>query len=226
MLYFCFIIHQNKEDYRLNFYSFQHNKQRKESVMKTHEKTDNQLIREYIEGNNASFEVLINRYGKKVFGYVMMIVNNRDIAEDIHQDTFVKVIHTIKSGKYNEEGKFIQWVMRIAHNLSIDHFRRNNRMPMMDNNDDFDIFDVLYGQELSVEDKIVRDQIHSDVKTLLEYLPEEQREVMYMRHFQDMSFKDIAEQTNVSINTALGRMRYALINLRKIIAEKEIVLCS
>jgi RNA polymerase sigma factor (sigma-70 family) len=226
MLYFCFIIHQNKEDYRLNFYSFQHNKQRKESVMKTHEKTDNQLIRDYIEGNNASFEVLINRYSKKVFGYVMMIVNNRDIAEDIHQDTFLKVINTIKSGKYNEEGKFIQWVMRIAHNLSIDHFRRNNRMPMMDNNDDFDIFDVLYGQELSIEDRIVRDQIHTDVKTLLDYLPEEQREVMYMRHYQDMSFKDIAEQTNVSINTALGRMRYALINLRKIIAEKEIVLCS
>lgn len=192
--------------------------------MKDHEKIDNQLIREYIEGNNASFEVLVHRHSKKVFAYIMMIVNNRDIAEDIHQDTFLKVIHTIKSGKYNEEGKFIQWVMRIAHNLSIDHFRRNNRMPMMENNDTFDIFDVLYGQELSVEDKMVRDQIHSDVKSLLDFLPEEQREVMYMRHYQDMSFKDIAEQTNVSINTALGRMRYALINLRKIIDEKEIVL--
>jgi len=214
----------NTEDYRLNFYSFQHNKQRKESVMKTHEKIDNLLIREFIEGNNASFEVLVHRHSKKVFSYIMMIVNNRDIAEDIHQDTFLKVIHTIKAGKYNEEGKFIQWVMRIAHNLSIDHFRRNSRMPMMENNDTFDIFDVLYGQELSVEDRMVRDQIHSDVKNLLDYLPEEQREVLYMRHYQDMSFKDIAEQTDVSINTALGRMRYALINLRKLINEKQIVL--
>lgn len=192
--------------------------------MKNHEITDNQLIQEYIEGNNHSIEVLIHRYSKKVFGYIMMIVNNRDIADDIYQDTFLKVIHTVKSGKYNEEGKFIQWVMRIAHNLSIDYFRKNNRMPMIECDDDFDIFDIIYGQELSVEDKIIMNQIHVDVKNLLQYLPEEQREVMYMRHFQDMSFKDIAEQTNVSINTALGRMRYALINLRKIITEKEIVL--
>lgn len=192
--------------------------------MKNHEITDNQLIQEYIKGNNHSIEVLINRYSKKVFGYIMMIVNNRDIADDIYQDTFLKVIHTVKSGKYNEEGKFIQWILRIAHNLSIDYFRRNNRMPIVECDDDFDIFDVIYGQELSIEDKIIMNQIHTDVKNLLQFLPEEQREVMYMRHFQDMSFKDIAEQTNVSINTALGRMRYALINLRKIINEKEIVL--
>lgn len=192
--------------------------------MKNHELTDNQLIQEYINGKNSSIEILIHRYSKKVYGYIMMIVNNRDIADDIYQDTFLKVIHTVKSGKYNEEGKFIQWVMRIAHNLSIDHFRRGNRMPMIETDENFDIFDVLYGQEYSVEDKIIMNQIHSDVRDLLGYLPDEQREVMYMRHYQDMSFKDIAEQTNVSINTALGRMRYALINLRKIIAEKEIVL--
>ncbi len=192
--------------------------------MKNHELTDNQLIQDYISGNNHSVEILIHRYSKKVFGYIMMIVNNRDIADDIYQDTFLKVIHTVKSGKYNEEGKFIQWVLRIAHNLSIDHFRRGNRMPIIETGENFDIFDVIYGQEFSIEDKIIMNQIHSDVKSLLEYLPEEQKEVMYMRHFQDMSFKEIAEQTNVSINTALGRMRYALINLRKIISEKEIVL--
>jgi RNA polymerase sigma-70 factor (ECF subfamily) len=134
------------------------------------------------------------------------------------------VINTLRSGNYKEEGKFIQWVMRIAHNLIIDHFRKNRRIPTVDNDDDFDIFDTLKVYDSNVEDRMVVDQIHQDVRALIEFLPPEQREVVMLRHYSDMSFKDIAEETNVSINTALGRMRYALINLRKLIEQKEIML--
>jgi RNA polymerase sigma-70 factor (ECF subfamily) len=155
-----------------------------------------------------------------------MIVKNKELADDIFQDTFIKVINTIRSGTYNEEGKFLQWVMRIAHNLIIDHFRKSKRIPVIENsqNDDYNIFDTLDVKDASVEDRMITEQIHKDVKKLIEYLPDEQREVLYMRHFAEMSFKDIAETTNVSINTALGRMRYALINLRKIIEENNVVL--
>jgi RNA polymerase sigma-70 factor (ECF subfamily) len=154
-----------------------------------------------------------------------MLVKDSALAEDIFQDVFVKVIHTLKSGNYNEEGKFLPWIMRIAHNLSIDHFRKAKRMPVVqNNNDEFDIFRTLKITDDNVEDKMVKDQILKDVKSLIKELPQEQQEVLILRHYADMSFQEIADFTNVSINTALGRMRYALINLRKIVKKKDIVL--
>ena len=153
-----------------------------------------------------------------------MVVKDKELAEDLFQDTFIKVINTFRSGQYKEEGKFIQWVMRIAHNLIIDYFRKAKRIPVMENNDDFDIFDKVRIPVESVEEMLITEQIHRDVKKLIDYLPKEQKEVLVMRHYDDMSFKDIAETTNVSINTALGRMRYALINLRKLVKEKDVIL--
>jgi RNA polymerase sigma-70 factor (ECF subfamily) len=154
-----------------------------------------------------------------------MVVKDKQLADDIFQDTFIKVINTIQAGSYKEEGKFIQWVMRIAHNLIIDHFRKSKRLPVIDNdNSEYDIFDTIQFRDASVEDKMILEQIHKDVRELIEHLPKEQKEVLYMRHYSDMSFKDIADHTDVSINTALGRMRYALINLRKLIDEKKVVL--
>jgi len=186
---------------------------------------DKELISKYLQGNQASLEKLIKRHQNKVFAYILMIVKDKELADDIFQDTFIKVINTIKAGSYKEEGKFIQWVMRIAHNLIIDHFRKSKRIPVIDNNkDEYDIFDTISLKDPSVEERMVTDQIHEDVRKLIEYLPPEQKEVLFMRHYSEMSFKDIAEQTNVSINTALGRMRYALINLRKLIAENNIIL--
>lgn len=187
--------------------------------------SDKQLICEYLDGNQTSLERLIHRHQDKVFAYILMIVRDKQLADDIFQDTFIKVINTIRAGSYKEEGKFIQWVMRIAHNLIIDHFRKSRRLPLFDNShDDFDIFETIKFTDPSIEERIVTDQIHQDVRVLIEHLPAEQKEVLYMRHYYDMSFKDIAEQTGVSINTALGRMRYALINIRKLIKEKEVVL--
>ncbi|MCF8235208.1 MAG: sigma-70 family RNA polymerase sigma factor [Bacteroidales bacterium] len=186
---------------------------------------DKELISKYLQGNQASLEKLIKRHQNKVFAYILMIVKDKELADDIFQDTFIKVINTIKAGSYKEEGKFIQWVMRIAHNLIIDHFRKSKRIPVIDNSkDEYDIFDTISLKDPSVEERMVTDQIHEDVRKLIEYLPPEQKEVLFMRHYSEMSFKDIAEQTNVSINTALGRMRYALINLRKLIAENNIIL--
>ncbi len=186
--------------------------------------TDQDLIGKYLAGNQSSLEKLIRRHKNRVFAYILMIVKDKELAEDLFQDTFIKVINTIRSGSYKEEGKFIQWVMRIAHNLIIDYFRKAKRIPILENSDDYDIFDRVRIPVESVEQKLIIDQIHEDVKKLIEYLPKEQKEVLVMRHYGDMSFKDIAEQTNVSINTALGRMRYALINLRKLVEEKEIIL--
>ncbi len=187
--------------------------------------SDKQLICEYLDGNQNSLERLIHRHQDKVFAYILMIVRDKQLADDIFQDTFIKVINTIRAGSYKEEGKFIQWVMRIAHNLIIDHFRKSRRLPLFDNShEDFDIFETIKFTDPSIEERIVTDQIHQDVRVLIEHLPAEQKEVLYMRHYYDMSFKDIAEQTGVSINTALGRMRYALINIRKLIKEKEVVL--
>ncbi len=194
--------------------------------MKAQHLSDKELIGRYLKGDHASLESLINRHQNRVYAYILMIVKNKDLADDLFQDTFIKVINTIRAGSYNEEGKFLQWVMRIAHNLIIDHFRKSNRIPVIDNskNDDFDIFDTLNITDQSIEERIITEQIHKDVRKLIELLPSEQKEVLYMRHYAEMSFKDIAEVTDVSINTALGRMRYALINLRKIIAEKKIIL--
>ncbi len=194
--------------------------------MNDHAISDQELVRRFIAGNHASLEALIKKHERKIFSYILIIIKNKHLAEDIFQDTFIKVINTLRSGAYNEEGKFLPWVMRIAHNLVIDYFRKSKRMPLHENSEEYDIFETLNMFENTVEDKMVVDQIHSDVRSLIEYLPEEQRNVLLMRHYQNMSFKDIAEQTDVSINTALGRMRYALINLRKVIEEKEIILTT
>ncbi len=192
--------------------------------MNDHFKSDQELVRQYLEGDHASLEALIRKHQSKIFSYIMLIVKERHLAEDIFQDTFVKVINTLKAGAYNEEGKFLPWVMRIAHNLIIDTFRRAKRMPMVENSEEYDIFETLRLFDQTIEDKIIIDQIHKDVKMLIEYLPQEQKQVLKMRHYDELSFKDIAELTNVSINTALGRMRYALINLRKLVDEKSIIL--
>jgi len=187
--------------------------------------SDQELISEYLSGNHASLANLVNRHKSKVFAYILMVVKDKQLADDIFQDTFIKVINTLRSGTYKEEGKFIQWVMRIAHNLIIDFFRKAKRLPMLEkSNDGSDIFDNVLIIEDSIEDRMINDQIHEDIRNLIELLPHEQREVLVMRHYSDMSFKEIAEQTDVSINTALGRMRYALINLRKMIEQKEITL--
>jgi len=186
--------------------------------------SDNELITRYVAGDENALKQLINRHQKKIFSYILMSVKNRELAEDIFQDTFIKVINTLKSDNYKEEGKFLQWVMRIANNLKIDYYRKVQRMPVFESNSDFNIFDVLNGTDPSIEQKIITEQIYSDVKNLVQYLPEEQREVLEMRIYDDVSFKDIAEITGVSINTALGRMRYALINLRKLIKEKHVII--
>ena len=187
--------------------------------------SDQELISRYLSGNESSLEQLIYRHKNKVFSYILMVVKNKPHADDIFQDTFIKVINTLKSGAYKEEGKFIQWVMRIAHNLVIDHFRKNKRIPLVETvHGEGSILDNLSLYDDSIEDRMITEQIHNDVRALIEYLPAEQREVLMMRHYSDMSFKDIAEQTDVSINTALGRMRYALINMRKMIESKDIIL--
>lgn len=186
--------------------------------------SDQELIRHFISGDHSSLELLISRHQRKIFSYILLIVKDKHLAEDVFQDTFIKVINTLRSGAYNEEGKFLPWVMRIAHNLIIDYFRKSKRMPYVENSEEYDLFETLNLFEDTVEDKMIIRQIHQDVRHLVEYLPEEQKEVLKMRHYMDMSFKEIAEKTDVSINTALGRMRYALINLRKLIREKEIIL--
>ncbi len=193
--------------------------------MKVKKISDKELISRYLNGDTYSLESLINHHKNRVFAYILMVVKDRQLADDIFQDTFIKVINTIKAGTYKEEGKFIQWVMRIAHNLIIDFFRKSKRIPVMENNySDFDIFDTISAKENSIEEQIITNQIHKDVRALIEFLPPEQKEVLYLRHYVGMSFKDIAEQTDVSINTALGRMRYALINMRKLVKEKDIIL--
>jgi len=194
--------------------------------MESKKTTDGVLVNNYIQGNEKSLEILIVRHKQRIFSFIFSKVLDREIAEDVFQDTFIKVINTLKRGKYNEEGKFLPWVMRIAHNLIIDHFRRLKRIPKFNNTDDFDIFDVLSDEMLSVENQIIKEQILGDVRNLIEELPDDQKEVLLMRMYKDMSFKEIAENTNVSINTALGRMRYALINLRKLIDKHQIVLVN
>ena len=186
--------------------------------------SDQELIKNYRSGDSDSLEHLILRHQEKVTSYVLNVVKSRHLADDIVQDTFLKVINTIRSGAYKEEGKFIQWVMRIAHNLMIDYFRRQKKFPIAEPGEGMDIFSTLPLQDRSVEDAIIYEQILTDVKRMLKYLPEEQRRVVEMRLYEDLSFKEIAEITKVSINTALGRMRYALINLRKIAKENDIQL--
>lgn len=182
------------------------------------------LVAAYMSGDEEALSKLIKRHQHRLYNFIYSKVFDKEIAEDIFQDTFIKVIRTLKRGKYNEEGKFLPWVMRIAHNLAIDHFRKSNRMPKFDNRKDFDIFSVLADDKPHAEHQLMDEQIRNDVRKLIEKLPEEQLEVLKMRIYKDMSFKEISFQTDVSINTALGRMRYALINLRKIIDEHDIVL--
>ncbi|MCX2719478.1 RNA polymerase sigma factor [Lentiprolixibacter aurantiacus] len=187
---------------------------------------DSILVQDYISGDEKALEVLINRHNQRITSFIYSKVLDRDIAEDIFQDTFIKVIKTLKKGTYSEEGKFLPWVMRIAHNLIIDHFRKNKRMPRFEGNEEFNIFSVLGDDKLNAEKQLIKDQIDSDLSKLIEELPDDQKEVLVMRIYRDMSFKEISENTGVSINTALGRMRYALINLRKIIERHNIVLTS
>lgn len=173
----------------------------------------------YINGDENGLKVLIDRYKSKIYTSIYVKVKDEFLAEDIFQETFIKVINTIKTGRYNEEGKFLPWVIRIAHNMVIDHFRKEKRGPAVVNGDGYDIFEVLNFAEENAESKLVRQQVDVDLKKLIQLLPDDQKEVLIMRHFCDMSFKDIAEITDVSINTALGRMRYALSNLRKMIED-------
>ncbi len=185
---------------------------------------DSVLIKRYINGDERALSTLVNRHNSRISGFIYSKVNNRNITEDIFQDTFIKVIRTLKRGTYSEEGKFLPWVMRIAHNLIIDHFRKTSRMPMFDGSDTFNIFSVVSDDRLDIEKQLIKNQINADLGLLIEELPKDQREVLLMRIYKDMSFKEISEITGVSINTALGRMRYALINLRKIIDKHNIAL--
>ena len=192
--------------------------------MSFQEKTDQELVHLYIKGNESALSELIARHKSRIYTSIYLLVKDEFLAEDIFQDTFIKVIRTLKAGKYNEEGKFLPWVLRIGHNLVIDHFRKEKRNPTITNSDGFDIFDVLGIHDESIEEKMVKQQTHDDLKKLIHYLPSEQKEVLIMRHYGDLSFKEIADLTNVSINTALGRMRYALNNLRKMMTNKELLL--
>lgn len=187
---------------------------------------DSILVRDYISGDERALETLINRHNQRITSFIYSKVLDRDVTEDIFQDTFIKVIRTLKKGNYSEEGKFLPWVMRIAHNLIIDHFRKNKRMPKFEGSDDFNIFSVIGDDRPNVEKQLIKDQIDSDLSILIDELPDDQRDVLIMRIYKDMSFKEISESTGVSINTALGRMRYALINLRKIIQKNKIVLTN
>ena len=187
---------------------------------------DASLVNSYISGNEAALETLIKRHQSRIFGFIYSKVGDRDLADDIFQDTFIKVIRTLKSNAYNEEGKFLPWVMRIAHNLIVDHFRHNKKMPMYRETEEFSIFSIMTDDTLSIENKLISDQVTKDLRQLVEELPADQKEVLMMRLYQDMSFKEISEATGVSINTALGRMRYAVINLRKVIDKHQIILTN
>jgi RNA polymerase sigma factor (sigma-70 family) len=194
--------------------------------MQNSQTSDAILVSNYIKGDEYALELLIKKHKQSIYGFIFSKVRDRDVTEDIFQDAFIKVIKTLKKGKYNEEGKFLPWVMRISHNLVIDYFRKNNRMPKFDNSGDFNIFSVISDGSLNAEKVIIKDQVERDVRRLIDELPEDQKDVLMMRMYQDMSFKEISERTGVSINTALGRMRYALINMRKVIEKHNIILTN
>ena len=177
--------------------------------------TDKTLVSQYLNGENSSFEILLSRHKSRIFAFIMSKVKNRDLSNDIFQDTFIKVVNSLQKRKYNEEGKFLPWMMRISHNLVIDHFRKESKMRKIRPTSEFDIFDVIDDGSKNQEEIMIQTQVHSDLKILIEQLPEEQKEVLKMRYFKDLSFKEISDLTNSSINTALGRVRYSLNNLRK-----------
>ena len=187
---------------------------------------DASLVKEYVAGNEDALAKLIKRHESKIYGFIYSKIPDRDITNDIFQDTFIKVIKTLKSNSYNEEGKFLPWVMRIAHNLIIDHFRKNKKMPLYRETEDFSIFSVMSDDSLTIENQLVASQVEMDLRRIINELPDDQKEVVMMRMYQDMSFKEISEVTGVRINTALGRMRYALLNLRKVIDKHQIILTN
>lgn len=184
------------------------------------------LVINYVNGDENSLAALIKRHQSKIYGFIYSKVTDRDIADDIFQDTFIKVIKTLKSNAYNEEGKFLPWVMRISHNLIVDHFRKNKKMPMYRETEEFSIFSIMSDNSPNIESRIITEQVENDLQRLIEELPDDQKEVLQMRMYQDLSFKEIADLTGVSINTALGRMRYALMNLRKVIEKNNIILTN
>lgn len=186
--------------------------------------TDAHLVHEYTQGSEKSLEILIYRHESKIYNFIFSKVLDQEVAEDIFQETFIKVIKTLKGGLYNEEGKFVSWVMRISHNLVIDYFRKSNRMPKFEASDDYDVFQFITDNAPNAENNLINDQVVNDLQQLIAELPDDQKEVLSMRLYRDMSFKEIAEITGVSINTALGRMRYAIINIRKMVEEHQIVL--
>ena len=188
--------------------------------------TDNQLVHAFQNGNNKALEILISRYKDKMFSTIVFMVKDKYLAEDIFQEVFIKVIDTVRNDRYTEEGKFLPWVMRIAHNLVIDYFRKNKKMPMLRETEEFSIFSILTDDSLNVENEMISSQVANDLNKIVEELPNDQREVLKMRLYQDLSFKEISELTGVSINTALGRMRYAIMNLRKIVEKNNIILTS
>ena len=186
--------------------------------------SDSTLINQFKSGNSQSFSILVDRYQKRVYGFIFSKVRDAELADDVFQDTFVKVIKNLRLGKYKDEGRFLSWVIRIAHNIIMDHFRKINRLPKHESkHEDLDVLDRLIEQSNSIEDLMIETQIHADLSILINELPQTQREVLCMRLYLEMSFKDIGEQTGVSINTALGRMRYALLNLRKLIEERNLI---
>ncbi len=184
------------------------------------------LVKNYIAGDENALAVLINRHQSKIYGFIYSKMADRDVADDVFQDTFIKVIKTLKSNSYNEEGKFLPWVMRISHNLIVDHYRKNKKMPMLRETEEFSIFSVLTDTSMNIEGRIITEVIEKDLQKIIKQLPDDQREVLTMRIYQDLSFNEIAELTDVSINTALGRMRYALMNLRKLIEKNQIILTN
>ena len=193
--------------------------------MLVHKLSDQELVSSFLQGNSKALEELFSRHKNRVFSFIISKVRNRDLADDIFQDAFFKAITSLKQGKYNEEGKFLPWLMRISHNLVIDHFRKLKRMPIAGKSkqyEDFDIFDVISNNEQTKEEVMMESEQVNMLKNLIDSLPENQKEVLVMRHYQDLSFKEISEKTGVSINTALGRMRYALINVRKLMEENNV----
>ncbi len=184
------------------------------------------LVKNYIAGDEQALAILIERHQSKIFGFIYSKIQDRDVADDVFQDTFIKVIKTLKSNSYNEEGKFLPWVMRISHNLIVDHFRKNKKMPMQRETEEYSVFSYMTDNSLNVEGRIITEQVENDLQRLLEELPADQKEVLVMRMYQDLSFKEIADLTGVSINTALGRMRYAILNLRKVIEKNQIILTN
>ncbi|MGG9963867.1 RNA polymerase sigma factor [Ferruginibacter sp. SUN106] len=186
--------------------------------------TDEQAVQQFLHGDSQALELLINRHKNRIFTSISLLVKDRYLAEDLFQDLFIKIIETLRAGKYNEENKFLQWAMRIAHNLCIDHFRKLKNAPVIRTSEDRDIFDVLDFKEPNAEEKLMKTQSHNRVMQMVSMLPEEQREVIILRHFADLKFKEISELLQCSVNTALGRMRYGLLNMRKIMQEKELAL--